>query len=1337
MANNIIVQQLRSKVKVGSDNAKLPKPSDFKEGTQDRYGIFAINYAAENETISTLNSNNEVVAFNYNLNITENSTTELETEVIENLKSSKSITINNKWVVTHRVIDTNEGSITLYGGYITNNKVHYITVVIPSNQKATFIYGEETFNADNIILSSDKTNAITVKSALEEIYTEITSINEASYTISNGNGISINDNESVKTIATNFDIKIEKQKGDNGAENDFIVIFDKTNNVEITKVDASLFVVDGMLNSATIITVNSETVLPEGVELSKGKYIKLSWNTNAGKNDTYIPVADLISEHKVVNGQDVNGEFVIVTTNVSESTDDNGIKVSTVNVTVNDTALKSTLDTKLGKEDNVLNVTQKNNENIILDSVNRTTPYVSGNEWAMISESIGSYTSEYGNLILMNSKDETIYTLNGTDRYIKTYSLMHRNGTLLIESGENPSQIAIDPNESYKLYLTNNNSVNVTQQFTLQNSLNTTEALTYLNTTKADKDSIINDVKSGSWYVNVTKDDNNIVTVDVDNMVQIAATQDWNSFAKKTDKVSTFENDSKYISENDTMLSHPATTYESINNSNKVSSILTENEWTVEIHRSNKATADNRVRLESTTGVLIKELIDPINDKFVYTNNQIHWFTFYNGDFLEQDLYNVNYSGYKFVYVANGTSAMYDLIITKNSDLNTKSSFDYLNSEVNDVKNVLPSYLKTGDDVSSLYNDSKYITEYDGMLLSTETIFNETINASNPTTSYFDGVNGCEVIVSNVTRIVAPSTNDKLELIASTGQSVYSFSLDETIRLLFDGDYVKYYKLNGNGEWLYLGQFTSYYYGYYVKYTNNGGNKQFNIEVKQPTSLNTKDSFELLNNIKVNEITAGSNYINISGDKTNPIIDVNDKVKTAASQIWGSFVQKVIDGISADSNVENVITQTTSGDELDLYDVTKIVFNNDSVLENRITTNTSLIQNATSIAGEAKLIADSASEKINTFLQSAEIGDEVIDTLKEIQTYINTDTTAADKMIKDIAAAQATADANTETIIENEEIITNTILKLSESIGLTSNGTFEINGKTTTIQNEVESLKNKVNDEVLGEIDSLKESIIENEEVLATTIITLNDSIGLNSNGEFEFNGETTTVKDVIENINDAINTNTSNLNNEINTIKEDIIDNEEVIANIIVKIKKSVGLNDKGEFIIDDVSNFESQSSVAKTIQNVDNALEKIKNGVGLDYNLTYTPKGQYYTANEDNINNAIAQLDKELAVITKVEKTNIVTDFESNSKLTLIDISSASLQMQSVTPPEYNEYHYILRNTNESVNNQVTVAIPQFYKQYNVINMSGSTITFNKYAEINVVFLPDNNCIIRAIID
>ena len=354
---------------------------------------------------------------------------------------------------------------------------------------------------DSSVMSDEIKTALSEYYTKEEIDAAIDSVVKSAIGVVGGDGIVISGEGTEKTISTNIELEIKTIEG-----KEMIQLLDATDNSKVlAEVDASKFVVDGMLDSASIVTINDETELPEGVELPNGKYIKLTWNTDAGKSDTYVAVADLISEHKVVAGEDVAGEMVIVATNVVESTDENGIKVSTVNVTVNDSAVKSALDTKIGKED-VLYSINNNIEETVNVSANSSTVAVSNAVWSMhlTSDKNGVYE------LYKTDSDSAIYSVDGSFYLTNEADFSHNNGELTVTYMDNfgsyamrTDVITIDPNASY--YLKTTVDADVLLKYAENASYNTKESIEYMfNTieplidTKIGKDDIIMGVEGGT-----------------------------------------------------------------------------------------------------------------------------------------------------------------------------------------------------------------------------------------------------------------------------------------------------------------------------------------------------------------------------------------------------------------------------------------------------------------------------------------------------------------------------------------------------------------------------------------------------------------------------------------------------------------------------------------------------------------------------------------------------------------------------------------------------------------------------------------------------------------------
>ena len=321
------------------------------------------------------------------------------------------------------------------------------------------------------------------KSEVDELVENVTN---SAIGIAEGDGIAVEGEGTIKTISANLDLNIVTVEG-----KEMLQIVDGSDNSKIiAEVDASAFVVDGMLSSAEIVSVDDETELPEGVELSKGKYIKLSWNTDSGKSDTYVAVADLISEHQVSAGEDVAGEFVVVTTNVVESTNENGIKVSTVNVTVDDTAVKSALDDKISKEDVMLNVNEDVNQTIYL-SLDNPNYTIIGNSW--VCDVMEEGAMAWCNFSLSYDNGEQFYTFPNSISY--SASLTHNKP----EDGVAANQIRIryysmETNDYIDEYINVNSGSNIILttyangdgtyiNFNSQNTkeFNTFESIDYIN----------------------------------------------------------------------------------------------------------------------------------------------------------------------------------------------------------------------------------------------------------------------------------------------------------------------------------------------------------------------------------------------------------------------------------------------------------------------------------------------------------------------------------------------------------------------------------------------------------------------------------------------------------------------------------------------------------------------------------------------------------------------------------------------------------------------------------------------------------------------------------------
>lgn len=161
-------------------------------------------------------------------------------------------------------------SVTLKSG-VTESKG-----VVSNNDGADIILADvaSTGAAADVTIAdvNNKITATTVEGALTEL---ATSIENNVITIASGEKVI--SKSAGNELSTTLTMVVEKQ-GEAGNQKDYIVL-KGINDTEITKIDASQFLKDGMLSNAELVTVAEEGVT------EKVPYIKLSFNTDAGKQD--------------------------------------------------------------------------------------------------------------------------------------------------------------------------------------------------------------------------------------------------------------------------------------------------------------------------------------------------------------------------------------------------------------------------------------------------------------------------------------------------------------------------------------------------------------------------------------------------------------------------------------------------------------------------------------------------------------------------------------------------------------------------------------------------------------------------------------------------------------------------------------------------------------------------------------------------------------------------------------------------------------------------------------------------------------------------------------------
>ena len=242
----------------------------------------------------------DVTDFKYYINGTTPTTTTIRT-ITENSELKPVIDVTDAVAVanpltTKTYVDNKvaalDGSATIASksGDVVTLKAGLTEVDgVVSNNSGTDIVLEEVATtgaaADvSIADTGNKITATTVEGALAELADAITNTtvsvdsNEKIISMSNSNVLS-----STLTIA------IEKQ-GESGNQKDYIVL-KGINGAEVAKVDASAFVLDGMLSTAELVTV-AEQGVSETVP-----YIKLTFNTDAGQQPIRFSVSSLVDTY--------------------------------------------------------------------------------------------------------------------------------------------------------------------------------------------------------------------------------------------------------------------------------------------------------------------------------------------------------------------------------------------------------------------------------------------------------------------------------------------------------------------------------------------------------------------------------------------------------------------------------------------------------------------------------------------------------------------------------------------------------------------------------------------------------------------------------------------------------------------------------------------------------------------------------------------------------------------------------------------------------------------------------------------------------------------------------
>jgi hypothetical protein len=139
-------------------------------------------------------------------------------------------------------------------------------------------------------------------------------------------------------------------------------------------------------------------------------------------------------------------------------------------------------------------------------------------------------------------------------------------------------------------------------------------------------------------------------------------------------------------------------------------------------------------------------------------------------------------------------------------------------------------------------------------------------------------------------------------------------------------------------------------------------------------------------------------------------------------------------------------------------------------------------------------------ERMDAFMLSAEVGEAAVDTLKEIQSYITSDGTAAAKMADDIAAAQAAADKAQGEVDALEGVVAG--VKATADAAATKTELSEAKQEITDIITENE----RVVSEALTDLDT-RTAELEGKKATIESALQASDIVSGSANGTISVKG--------------------------------------------------------------------------------------------------------------------------------------------------------------------------------------------------------------------------------------
>ena len=174
---------------------------------------------------------------------------------------------------TAKIAEQSGNTITLYKNVIETDGI--IKTDVNNTIVLTFANVAFTGKAEDVSVSSTKFQSTNVKAALEEI------VDNLGDTYTEGTNVVIDEDNKINVpLGLRYNSTDKKIYLTQGVNEDAEII---------DTIDATDFIKDGMLNKAELVETDADG--------KTGKFIKLTWNTDAGLEDVYIDVTEFIDTY--------------------------------------------------------------------------------------------------------------------------------------------------------------------------------------------------------------------------------------------------------------------------------------------------------------------------------------------------------------------------------------------------------------------------------------------------------------------------------------------------------------------------------------------------------------------------------------------------------------------------------------------------------------------------------------------------------------------------------------------------------------------------------------------------------------------------------------------------------------------------------------------------------------------------------------------------------------------------------------------------------------------------------------------------------------------------------